>query len=100
MASSTARCGTPAGYSRHQYRQEKPCPACVAAKAEADKAWRDTGDRRRIDRLRARAQSLAHGHLRRKYPDEYQEHFVAERTRLFAEHGLDPEGRRIDDEQG
>lgn len=100
MSRSTARCGTPAGFSRHQVRGETPCPACKAAKAAADKRWRETDGRRQVDRLRSRAQSLAHGHLRREYPAEYREVYERERTRLFAEHGLDEYGQPIDPSAG
>lgn len=95
MPRPPARCGTTSGYARHCSRKESPCDPCKAAKAAYDKDRCDKGDRRTVARIRSQAQSLARSHLTRKYPAEYREVFVRERTRLFAEHGLDADGRPV-----
>lgn len=35
-------CGTPAAYSRHRYRQQKACPACLAAVRDLKRRQKDS----------------------------------------------------------
>jgi len=76
------RCGTPSGYVGHQRTGENPCDACTRAKAEYDKRWREAPDRKRKDRIKARAQSRAHQRLVHLFPDLYREFYLVEKMRL------------------
>ena len=69
---TNTRHGTNSGWSHHQRLNEEPCAACYAARAAYDKRRRGAPDRAREMRLRAKAQSLAEGEMRRRDPELYK----------------------------
>lgn len=73
MDSLPRRCGTASGYSGHQTRGEKPCDACVRAKARYDARRNAAPERVRKNRLYAKAQGLANLRLRHRHLGEYRE---------------------------
>lgn len=81
----SARCGTAAGYTAHQNRSEKPCDACVRAKAEYDHRWRAAPEQQRRSRLNALAQRKAYSTLAHRYPDEYAALYAQFKAAAFAE---------------
>jgi len=85
----TTRCGTPNGYAAHQYRGQRPCDACVRAKAEYDKRRREAPERAVQVRLHARAQGRAETRLRRMYPSVWKALYAEELARILAEHEAD-----------
>ena len=85
VRASVARCGTPSGYSRHQALSERPCDACVAAKALYDARYHASPERARRNRINARAQAKAHGELTRRHKAEYDELYAQWKARLRAD---------------
>ena len=91
---SAPRCGTPSGFTAHQNRDEKPCPACWAAKSAYDKRLRAAPKRAQTNRMHARAQSKAHSELAAAHKAEYdalyakwKAHFAAEMAAAVPEAG-------------
>lgn len=78
------RHGTLSGARRHSAAGEPPCEACRAAKAEYDKRYKSADDKKRRNRLHAKAQSLALADLRRRYLDEYRDLYLAHKRDLIA----------------
>lgn len=88
---TAARCGTASGYKRHQRARERPCDACVAAKAAYDTRWRATTPAGRLNRLRARAQARALGELRRRHPAEYRDIYEPLVAQILTDEPVDTE---------
>lgn len=80
------RCGTHSAWKRHQNRNEVPCPACKAAKAEYDKRWRAAPERTRISRMHAKAQARALKALKDQHADEYRALYVRSKAELASEY--------------
>ena len=78
------RCGSHSGWAAHQRRGEKPCDACVRAKAEYDKRWRSATEQQRKARLASKAQRKALSRLTKLHPDEYRVLYVAAKAELEA----------------
>lgn len=87
---SKTRHGTHSGWSKHKQRGEKPCDSCTRAKEVYDARWLSASDNTKRNRLYAKAQIRAYQSLARKYPEEYQKAYEAERDRLLEEHGFAP----------
>lgn len=90
MAIDGTRCGTTAGWGRHQRHDERPCDACARAKAEYDKRWSSAPRRRQIERLNATAQGRALRELSKRYPDEYRQLYLQHKAELLAVAELAP----------
>ena len=80
------RHGTPAGARRHSEAGEPPCEACRAAKSEYDRRYRAANDKKRMNRLHAKAQNRAERDLRRAHLDEYRALYLEHKRQLIAEH--------------
>lgn len=88
MTTSSERCGTTAGFARHQWKGEAPCPACKAAKAEYDKRWRAADRRTRLSRALAKAQGRAERDLARLHRADYVRLYEAHKSEILHELGL------------
>jgi len=94
-----SRCGTLSGWRRHQRADERPCDACAAAKAAYDKRWRAAPERKRRDRLKARAQGRALLRLSHHHPSEYRAMYYEALDELEAEAAAqEREATEIDDD--
>lgn len=91
---SELRHGTTTGYRAHQAAGQRPCDACVAAKAAYDKRWRATPAARRYARLHARAQNRAATWLRREFPAEWRVLYEKALVEVYAEVGEAPPAAR------
>lgn len=79
------RCGTVTGYTNHQRAGERPCDACVAAKAAYNKRWREAPERTRRNRMYAAAQGRAKQRLVEMFPDTYAALYAEERDAALDE---------------
>ena len=68
---STVRHGTISGHTMHHARGERPCDACTRAKSEYDARRRSAPERKRQNRMLARAQGRALRDLRQRHGEEY-----------------------------
>lgn len=78
-------CGTYAGYQRHVRRQETPCASCRQANRDYHNQYRQGKPPAYVNYVLARDRALIA--LARRYPDEYDELYYAEREKLDAKVG-------------
>lgn len=74
-------CGTDAAYQRHMAAGEKPCGPC--SKAHYDVQHQPEAIQARRDYDKARVHT--HTRMRELHPEEWQEIFEAERSRIVAD---------------
>lgn len=96
-ANTSVRHGTQSGWRLHFTLKERPCDPCYNAKATYDRERKTKTYFVMMNRLSARAQSMAYTQMRHNHPEEYKDLYTANRQRLLIERAEELEQAKAND---